>query len=187
MNPSPTKLDDGAITNRVERFDPARHDVSRFSCGNPTLDEYLRNTVARDEAQHTAATYVLIDTAPTSTLHRVFGYYALNSFSFPRRQARRRDRDRHLGGYDPVPAVLIGRLALDRDFQGRGLGSALLSSALMQILTIRESIGVAVAVVHAIDDAAAAFYEHQGFTRFRDQPHHLYYPMVTFEAALAES
>ena len=83
--------------------------------------------------------------------------------------------------------MLIGRLALDRDFQGRGLGSALLTSALIQILTIRESIGVAVAVVHAIDDAAAAFYEHQGFTRFRDQPHHLYYPMVTFEAALAES
>lgn len=187
MNPSPTKLNDGAITNRVERFDPARHDVSRFSCGNPALDEYLHNTVARDEAQHTAATYVLIDAAVRATSYRVFGYYTLNSFSFPRLQIRRRDRDRHLGGYDPVPAVLIGRLALDRDIQGRGLGSALLTSALIQIFTIRERIGVAVAVVHAIDEAAAAFYEHQGFTRFRDQPHHLYYPMVTFEAALAES
>jgi GNAT superfamily N-acetyltransferase len=183
VNPSPTKLNDRAITNRVERFDPARHDVSRFSCGNPALDEYLHNTVA----QHTAATYVLIDAAVQTTSHRVFGYYTLNSFSIPRRQARRRDRDRHLGGYDPVPAVLIGRLALDRDFQGRGLGSALLTSALIQILTIRERMGVAVAVVHAIDDAAAAFYEHQGFTQFRDQPHHLYYPLVTFEAALASA
>jgi GNAT superfamily N-acetyltransferase len=187
VNPSPTKLDDGAITNRVERFDPVRHDVSRFSCGNPALDEYVRNTVARDEAQHTAATYVLIDTAAPSMPHRVFGYYTLNSFSIPRRQARRRDRDRHLGSYDPVPAVLIGRLALDRDFQGRGLGSALLTSALTQILTIREGLGIAVAVVHAIDDTAAAFYEHQGFTHFRDQPHHLYFPLATFEAALAES
>jgi GNAT superfamily N-acetyltransferase len=187
VNPSPSKRDDGAITNRVERFDPARHDVSRFSCGNRVLDEYLHNTVARDEAQHTAATYVLIDAAVQTTSHRVFGYYTLNSFSIPRRQARRRDRDRHLGGYDPVPAVLIGRLALDRDFQGRGLGSALLTSALIQILTIRERMGVAVAVVHAIDDAAAAFYEHQGFTQFRDQPHHLYYPLVTFEAALASA
>ena len=184
MNPSPTKLDDRAITNRVERFDPARHDGSRFSCGNPALDEYVHNTVARDEAQHTAATYVLIDAAALSTPHRVFGYYTLNSFSFPRKQARRRDRDRRLGGYDPVPAVLIGRLALDRDFQRRGLGSALLTSALIKILTIREEIGAAVVVVHAIDDAAASFYEHQGFTRFRDQPRHLYYPLVTFKGSV---
>lgn len=83
--------------------------------------------------------------------------------------------------------MLIGRLALDRDFQGRGLGGALLTSALMQTLKIREGLGVAVVVVHAIDDAAAAFYEHQNFTRFRDVPHHLYYPLATFAAALGET
>ena len=187
MSPPTTDLGGGAITPIVERFDPARHDVLGFTCGNPALDDYIHTTVERDEAQHTAATYVLIDPAVETTSHRVFGYYTLNSFSFPKQQARRRDRDRHLGGYDPVPAVLIGRLALDAEFQGQGLGSALLFAALRRILIIREGLGIAVAVVHAIDDAAAAFYEHQGFTRFRDQPHHLYYPMVTFEAALAES
>jgi hypothetical protein len=67
------------------------------------------------------------------------------------------------------------------------LGSVLLVSALVQILSIREQLGIAVVVVHAIDDVAAAFYEHQGFTRFRDEPRHLYYPLATFEALIAES
>jgi GNAT superfamily N-acetyltransferase len=86
-----------------------------------------------------------------------------------------------------VPALLIGRLALDTAFQGQGLGSVLLISALNTILTFRESIGVAVVVVHALDDEAATYYEHQGFTRFRDEPNHLYYPLATFEAALQEA
>lgn len=184
MSPSPTEHDSAALLKRVERFDPARHDVSRFSCGNPLLDDYLHRTITRDESQHSAATYVAIPPAQSPEPQRVFGYYTFSSFSLPRRQARRRDRDKHLGAYEPVPAVLIGRLALDRDSQGRGLGSALLTSALVQILKIRESLGVAVVVVHAIDDAAAAFYEHQGCTRFRDESTHLYYPLQTFAAAI---
>ncbi len=182
MSLSPEERGAGALLNRVERFDPARHDVSEFSCGNSVLDGYIRTTVTRDEAHYPAAAYVAISPQRSSGPQRVFGYYTLNSFSFPRRQARRRDRDKYLGGYDPVPAVLIGRLALDQDFQGRGLGGALLTSALMQVLKIRENLGIAVVVVHAIDDAAAAFYEHLGLTSFRDEPHHLYYPLATFVA-----
>ena len=184
MRSSRTDSDAEAILNQAERFDPARHDASGFSCGSPLLDDYIRRIIARDEAQHTAAAYVAIRPQPSSKPHRVFGYYTLSSFSFPRRQAKRRDRDKHLGQYDPVPAVLIGRLALDREFQGRGLGGALLASALIQVLKIRENLGVAVVVVHAIDEAAAAFYEHQGFIRFRDEPNHLYYPLATFAAGI---
>jgi GNAT superfamily N-acetyltransferase len=176
--------DPGELLNRVERFDPARHDVSAFSCGNPTLDDYVRRIVARDEAQHTAATYVALTTGWPSESQRVFGFYTINSFSFPKQQARRRDRDKHLGGYDPVAAVLIGRLALDREFQGRGLGGALLTSALAQVLKIRETLGVAAVVVHAIDEGATTFYERHGFTRFRDEPTHLYFPLSVFALRL---
>jgi hypothetical protein len=63
----------------------------------------------------------------------------------------------------------------------------LLTPALIQVLKIRESVGVAGVVAHALDGAAAAFYEHQGFTRFRDKPEHLYYPLATFTAGLAGS
>jgi GNAT superfamily N-acetyltransferase len=107
------------------------------------------------------------------------------SFSFSRRQARRRDRDRLLGQYDPVPAVLIGRLAVALGQQGKGIGSVLLYSALVQVLRIRERVGVTAVAAHSIDDAAASIYEHFGFTRFRDEPRHLYYPLATFEASFA--
>jgi GNAT superfamily N-acetyltransferase len=139
---------------------------------------------ARDEEQGAAAAYVMVDPAQPAA---VLGYFTLNSYALPKRQARRRDRDKHLGSYDPVPAVLIGRLALDRSVQGCGLGSVLLTSALMRILAVRESLGIVVAVVHAIDETAAAFYVHQGFTPFRDEPLHLYYPLATFESGLAAS
>lgn len=186
MSTPTTNLGGEPVSPIVERLDPIRHDVLGFTCGNPALDAYIHTMVIRDEDQHTAAAYVLVDPTERNTSRRVIGYYTLSSFALAKQQARRRDRDKHLGGYDPVPAVLIGRLGLDAEFQGRGLGSTLLFAALRRILIIREGLGVAVAVVHAIDDTAAAFYEHQGFTRFRDQPHHLYYPLVTFEAALAE-
>lgn len=187
MSDSPTEPAPRDLLNRVERFDPTRHDVSTFSCGNPILDDYLRGAVARDEAQFTAAAYVALTPARSSEPQRVFGYFTLNSFSFPKQQARRRDRDKLLGAYDPVGAVLIGRLALDREFQGRGLGGALLTAALIQVLTIRETLGVAAVVVHAIDEAAATFCERQGFTRFRDEPNHLYFPLSVFAARLGET
>jgi len=171
----------------VERLDPGRHNCAGFACGNPALDTYLHDRVLRDEDEHSAIAYVLVDSSEPAAARRVIGYFTLNSFSFPRKQARRRDQDKHLGGYDPVPAVLIGRLALDSGFQGRGLGSVLLVSALNRIFALSAQLGIAVVVVHAIDDDAAAFYQHQGFTRFRDEPGHLYYPLATFEAALVSS
>jgi GNAT superfamily N-acetyltransferase len=179
-----TRGGDAALAPSVERFDPDRHDGSRFACGNPELDAYIRGRVERDELDHTAAAYVLVDPAEPAAARRVIGYFTLNSFALPKRQARRRDRQHHLGAYDPVPAVLIGRLALDAAFQGQGLGSVLLVAALTRVLAVREQLGVAVVVVHAIDDAAAAFYEHQGFVRFRDEPNHLYLPLATFETGL---
>lgn len=175
----------GSASPIVERLDPARHDATRFACGKPALDDYLRGTAARDARDHTAVAYVLVDPADDAPHRRVLGYFTLNSFAFPKKQARRRDQQRHLGGYNPVPAVLIGRLALDALAQGQGLGSVLLVTALVRVLALRDKLGIAVVVVHAKDEDAASFSEHQGFTQFRDEPNHLYYPLTTFEAALA--
>jgi GNAT superfamily N-acetyltransferase len=163
-------------------FDADRHDATEFTCGNDSLDTYLHVTMPRDLSQRSAVAYVLIDPLHAS---QIVGYFTLSSFSFSRRQARRRDRDRFLGQYDPVPAVLIGRLAVALAQQGKGIGSVLLYSALIQVLRIRERVGVTAVTVHGIDDAAATFYEHFGFARFRDESRHLYYPLATFEATLA--
>ncbi|MFT4039494.1 MAG: GNAT family N-acetyltransferase [Thermomicrobiales bacterium] len=161
-------------------MDPARHDASSFACGNAALDAYIRETIHRDLTQGTAAAYVWTLAAGDTTPPPILGYFTVSSFALERRQARRRDRDRFLGGYDPVPAVLIGRLAIDQSLQRRGLGSALVYAALERVVQVRSQLGVAVVVVHAIDERAATFYAHLGFDRFRDEPLHLYYPLARF-------
>jgi hypothetical protein len=76
-------------------------------------------------------------------------------------------------------------LALGLQRNGKGIGSGLLYSARVQVLRIRERVGVTAVTVHGIDDAAATFYEHFGFARFRDESRHLNHPLATFEATLA--
>ncbi|MDQ3044357.1 MAG: GNAT family N-acetyltransferase [Chloroflexota bacterium] len=168
----------------VERLDRSRHDPSRFAFGKLELDSCIRDRPSRDEDERPSDAYVLIDPADSSSPPRGAGFFTLNSFAMPKRHARRRDRDSVRGGYNPVPAVLIGRLALDTAYQGRGLGGVLLVAALTRVLSLRNRLEIAVVVLHALDEDAATFYEHQGFTRFQDEPGHLYYPLATFEAAL---
>jgi GNAT superfamily N-acetyltransferase len=128
-------------------------------------------------------TYVWTDAEQPVQPRAVLGYFTLNSFALERRQARRRDRDRNLGSYDPVPAVLIGRLALDESLQGQGLGAALVAEALGQIVRLQEHLVASTVAVHALDERAASFYAHLGFDRFRDEPLHLCYPLARNSAA----
>lgn len=177
----PTPDDSGnALSVLVERFDRSRHDTSHFQCGEPSLDEYIHHLLARDEADRTAVAYALLARIDPAPARRVLGYFTLSSYTFSKRQARRRDRDRYLGVYDPVPAILIGRLALDMAYQGRGLGNALLAAALREALEVSQQLGATAVVVQALHDLAAAFYAHLGFTRFRDEPNQLYVPLETF-------
>ncbi|MCA9876235.1 MAG: GNAT family N-acetyltransferase, partial [Thermomicrobiales bacterium] len=128
--------------------------------------------------------YVWLDADHPEQPQRVLGYFTLSGIAMARRQARRRDRDRFLGAYEPAPGVLIGRLALDVSLQGHGHGGGLMVAAMNQALKLQDLLGVVVVVVHAIDEIAARFYEHQGFERFRDEPLHLYYPLARFQAVM---
>lgn len=181
----PSSADGGVPPPVVERFATDRHHSDGFACGTPSLDAYIRDSARTDELARAATVFVLVDPADTACRRRIIGYYTLSAFSFERDQARRRDRDRSLPGYRTIPAILIGRFALDSAFQGRGLGSTLLLAALTKSLRLSEEIAIAVVVVHAIDDNATRFYLHQGFTAFKDEAHHLYYPVATIAAALA--
>jgi GNAT superfamily N-acetyltransferase len=82
---------------------------------------------------------------------------------------------------DPVPAALLGRLAVDRQWQGRGLGAALLRDAVLRVVGAAETIGVRALFVHAISEEAKAFYEHWGFRASAIEPMTL---MITIEEAL---
>jgi GNAT superfamily N-acetyltransferase len=143
-----------AALGPVELLDPDRHDVSGFDSGVPNLDDWLRHTAAVAAAAGTAATWALCRG------DRVVGYYALAMGSVERRLAPSR---LGRGQPDPVPVLLLARLALDRDEQGSGLGPDLLQDALVRAVAGARHYGARALLVDAIDDRAVEFYRHHGF------------------------
>lgn len=137
-----------------------KHDISRFSNGiHPSLDEWLRER-ARASEGFSARTYVVCSAAESD---RVIGYFSIAAAveqrnALPSAKLRR-------GLPAQVPLLLIGRLAVDAQWQARGLGSALLADALRRCLAASEIAGVRGVVAHAIDEAAVGFYERHGFVR----------------------
>jgi GNAT superfamily N-acetyltransferase len=138
----------------------ARHDVSRFKNGvHPSLDRWLRERARASEGL-SARTYVI---CPGDEPDRVVGYAAIST-AMAQRNALPSAKLRR-GLPDEVPLLLIGRLAVDAQWRGRGLGSALLVDALRRCLAASEIAGARGVVAHAIDDAAVGFYERHGFVR----------------------
>lgn len=132
----------------------ADHDVDVFDCGVAALDEWLKRRARRNEAEGAPRTLV------ACSGRRVGGYHSLAAGSVFHAVATARAR-RNMP--DPVPVILLGRLAVDRHWQGRGLGAGLLRDALLRALAAGETVGVRAVAVHAISAEAHAFYERHGF------------------------
>jgi GNAT superfamily N-acetyltransferase len=154
------------------------HNRAAFACGNEILDRYLKEIASQDARRLVAAPFVLVDpTAPKTIL----GYYTLSSFSvdpgeFPADMARR------LPSYSVVPATLLGRLAVDQNCKGHGLGEFLLMDALHRGHAQTSEIASLAMIVDAIDDQAARFYQHFDFMPFPERPDRLFLPMKTIAA-----
>ncbi len=131
-----------------------RHRLDTFDCGTPALDNWLRRSARVAAASGTAATYVLC------RQQRVIGYYALAMSAVHHTHAPTRLRR---GMPDPVPVVLLARLALDRREQGRSLGGHLLVDALRRCVRGGNEFGARAVVVDALSPRAASFYRHFGF------------------------
>ncbi len=166
---------------RVERL--ARgHNRAAFSCGEESLDAYLRERARRDADRHVATVFILH--APEA--NRVAGYYTLSASSVHLEELSLEMR-RMLPRYPQAPVVLLGRLAIDRDYQGQNLGEALLFDALRRAFDVgTEQIAAMAVIVDALHDRARAFYEQSGFQRFPDNAHRLLMPMQTIAQLLAE-
>lgn len=136
------------------------HHLDEFDSGVPELDHWLRRSARVAAAAGTAATYVVCRG------HRVTGYYALAMSSISHQRAPSRLRR---GMPDPVPVVLIARLALDRTEQGRQLGGHLLVDALRRCVRGGREFGARAVVVDAVNDAAAQFYRHFDFHDLDDR------------------
>lgn len=132
----------------------ATHEVAGFDCGEPSLDGWLKQRAMRNEGRGASRTYVVCAGG------RVVGYYCLAAGSVACESAPGRVR-RNMP--DPIPLMVLGRLAVDRAWKGRGLGKALLRDAILRTLQVAEIVGVKALVVHALSEDAARFYESQGF------------------------
>ena len=130
------------------------HAIEGFDSGVPALDAWLKQRARQNEASGASRTFVICEN------DRVVGYYSLAAASIMHDHATSKAR-RNMP--DPVPAVLIGRLALDKAWQGRGHGISLLQDAVLRIASAAETVGVRVILVHAKSDEAKAFYEQFGF------------------------
>ena len=134
-----------------------RHDVSRFTSGAESLDIWLRRKARLNEAKGGSRTYVVCEG------DRVIGFYSLAASSVERRRVSSRV-GRSMP--EPVPVILLGQLAVDTAYRGKGLGADLLADAAKRTLAAADVIGARALVVQAIDDEAKGFYERFGFRPF---------------------
>ena len=153
-----------------------QHDRSQFSCGSEPLDRYFRAQAGQDARKRVAAPFVLCEGDGAAVL----GYYTLSAISvdigaWPENVAKK------LPKYPVVPATLLGRLAIDRQLQGKGVGEYLLMDALHRSLQAAHQVAALAVIVDAKDARAVAFYRHYEFTPFEDQPARLFLPMGVIE------
>ncbi len=169
-------------TPRVSGYSAPRRisdadDVTSFSSGEPSLDDYLRKRALANHVQGGSRCFV------TCRDGRVVGFYALASGSVAHADAPGRVR-RNMP--DPVPVILLSRLAVDRKEQGRGLGSHLLRDAIGRCVQAADSIGLRAILVHALHDEARAFYVHFDFEISPTDPLHLMLLMKDARALIGD-
>jgi ribosomal protein S18 acetylase RimI-like enzyme len=140
---------------RLEPLGPS-HERSGFSCGVEALDQYFALRASQDVRRRVSACYVAVEDGSG----RVAGFYTLAASSVPLSDLAPDSRKR-LPRYPAVPVARIGRLAIAKAFQGKGLGGALLADAALR--ATRSELGVFALIVDAKDEEAAAFYRHHGF------------------------
>ena len=171
-----------AVTRSWQEVPLARtHDRKAFDCGEPALNEYLRKFARQNHESGGAKTFVAIeDRAPTTIL----GYYTLSpaSLEYALTPAV---VSRGLGRYE-VPVYRLGRLAVSKAEQGRGLGGGLLLAAGRRCLAVAAEVGGVALLIDAKSDRAATWYESFGAVRLDDQLSTLLLPLKTIAAALCD-
>jgi GNAT superfamily N-acetyltransferase len=133
----------------------AAHVLTDFHSGVTTLDDWLRRRALANQFSGASRIYVV-----ATPENRVVGYYALASGALAHADTPGRIK-RNMP--DPIPMAVLGRLAIDRSMQGKGLGVALLQNAVLRVQQAGAIMGIRGVLVHAISEEARAFYEHHGF------------------------
>ena len=153
------------------------HRLEDVTCGAQTLDDWLKRKARANQVAGASRTYVLCRD------RRVIGFYALAAGSVSQALAPGRIR-RNMP--DPIPVIVLGRLAIDASEQGQGLGPALLRDAVLRVAAAAREIGIAAILVHALDQRARAFYLGSGFVESALDPMTLFLRIKDIRALLGE-
>lgn len=155
------------------------HDRRAFLCGDDALDGYFRTQVTQDIRRRITNCFVVVETATS----QVAAYYTLSAASIPFVDLPP-DQVKRLPRYPALPAVRIGRLAVDRRYQRRGLGELMLMNAVHR--TMQDAAAAFAVVVDAKNEQAAAFYQRYGFRPITGKPRTLFLPLATAQKTLLE-
>jgi GNAT superfamily N-acetyltransferase len=139
----------------------AIHLLNDFECGEPVLDEWLKRRAMNNQLNGASRTFVVVDKD-----NRVQGYYAMAAGAVTHQLATKAIR-RNMP--EPIPVMVLGRLAVDRRSQGIKLGGGLLKDAVNRAIGVSQDTGVRALLVHALHDRAKQFYAHYGF---QESPQH---------------
>jgi GNAT superfamily N-acetyltransferase len=166
------------VLSLPEPLTPA-HDISQFSCGKPSLDHWLKTRALSNQEKGFTAVMVVHDN------NRVVGYYGLAPTAIVPSVLPRSIRTGQPP--DPVPCLLLGQLAVDQTWIGKGVGTGLLKHALLRCSAAAELIGGRALVVNAVDPEAAAFWRRRGFLPSKDDPFVLFRSMADIAASIAHA
>jgi GNAT superfamily N-acetyltransferase len=153
------------------------HELTDFCCGVASLDEWLRRRARANQVSGASRSFVVAET------RRVVGYYALASGGIAVQSSAGRFR-RNMP--DPIPVAVLGRLAIDRSQQGRGLGSALFRDCALRVAHAADTLGIRGIVAHAISDQAKAFYLALGFEPSPAEPMTLMMTLADIRKSLTD-
>lgn len=154
-----------------------RHQLADFDSGEESLDTWLKKRALPNQFAGASRTFVACDGL------RVAGFYALNSGAVTARNVPGRFR-RNMP--EPIPVVLLGRMAVDKRWQGAGLGRSLFRDAVMRVAQAAETIGIRGILVHALTEKARSFYLRVGFTECPHDRMTLVVTLQDVQTALAE-
>jgi len=166
------------MTPGAFRFEPlgGGHERKLFRCGDDALDHYLQTQATQDIRRNVANCFVVVEIATG----RLAAYYTLSAASIPLVDLPP-EHIKHLPRYPALPAVRIGRLAVDERFRSRGLGTAIVGDAGRR--TMRADAAAFAILVDAKNDHAVAFYQRQGFSALFSRLRALFLPVATMQKA----
>jgi GNAT superfamily N-acetyltransferase len=160
---------------QFERLDPKHHNRKAFDCGVTALNEYLQHIANQDQKRGLTRVYVLAEQTT------IIGYYSICAHSVPTDQL---SAHRKPCTYQEAPFLLLGRLAVDKRYQGQGYGDTLIFHAFSITKDAAEKIGTLGIIVDAKDETAACFYEKFGFKALSTSKNRLMLPFSAMNSLL---